>query len=102
MCSGYQLHYVMRWLQWFVNFGEGKIREQPKMIWLSWDKMCLPKEEGGLGFRDLRAFNTTLLAKQSWHLQTCTNSLVHWVFKARCFSHGDFLSIELGYHPSYA
>ena len=28
-----------------------------KMAWLSWDKMCLSKEEGGLGFQDLNAFN---------------------------------------------
>ena len=33
------------------------------MTWLSWDEICRPKEEGGLGFRDLKAFNLALLAK---------------------------------------
>ena len=64
--------------------------------------MCLPKEEGGLGFGDWRAFNTTFLAKQGWRLQSCTNTLVHKVFKARYFPNGDFLSAKLGHHPSYA
>lgn len=32
------------------NFWWGKTQEIDKMAWLSWDKMCLPKEEGGLAF----------------------------------------------------
>ena len=72
------------------------------MAWLSWDKMCTPKELGGMGFRDLKAFNVALLAKQGWRLQTCTNSLFHRVFQAKYFPHGDFLSAELGTKPSYA
>ena len=72
------------------------------MAWLCWDKMCLPKEEGGLGFRDLKAFNLALLAKQGWSLQTNTASLIHRVFKAWYFPYGDSLSAELGNHPLFA
>lgn len=71
------------------------------MAWLSWDKMCLPKDERGLGFRDLKAFNLALLAKQGWKLQNCTNTFVHRVFKAQYLKNGKFLSAELDHHPSY-
>ena len=72
------------------------------MAWFSWDKICLPKVEGGLGFRDLKAFNLALLEKQGWQLQTCKNTLLYKVYKARYFPHGDFLTTKLRNNPSFA
>ena len=69
---------------------------------LSWEKMCSPKEKGGLGFRDLKAFNLALLAKQGWRLQNNHGSLVHRVFQARYFLCTDFLHAELDSKPAYA
>ena len=44
------------------KFWWGQKEGENKMAWLSWDKMCTPKEKRGLGFRDLKAFNLALLA----------------------------------------
>ena len=40
------------------------IPKKTKMTWLSWDNVCTPKEEGGLGFHKLTAFNLALSVKQ--------------------------------------
>ena len=67
------------------NFWWGQKRDERKMAWLSWEKLCEPKDVGGMGFRELKQFNLALLANQGWLLQTKKDSLVHRVYKARYF-----------------
>jgi len=45
-------------------FWWGQSNGKNKTAWLSRDKICIPKKEGGLGFHNLKAFNLALLAKQ--------------------------------------
>ncbi|KAK9986470.1 hypothetical protein SO802_031421 [Lithocarpus litseifolius] len=43
-------------------FWWGQTNGRNKMAWLSWDKVYVPKSDGGLEFRSLKAFNLALLA----------------------------------------
>ncbi|KAM0844529.1 hypothetical protein ACQ4PT_056984 [Festuca glaucescens] len=54
--------------------------------------MMKPKEEGGLGFRDIYEFNLAMLARQGWRLLQAPNSLCAKVLKALYFADGDVLS----------
>ncbi|XP_075670461.1 putative mitochondrial protein AtMg00310 [Castanea sativa] len=84
------------------QFWWGQLKDEKKVAWLSWEKMCLPKEKGEMGFRDLRLFNLTLLAKQGWRLQTNSSSLCYRVYKANYFPSCDFVDANLGCQPSFA
>ncbi|KAK1554997.1 hypothetical protein Q3G72_020206 [Acer saccharum] len=66
-----------------------------KTSWVSWDRMCLPKSCGGMGFKDLTLFNQSLLAKQAWCVLHHPNSLVAKVLKAKYFRQEDFLQAPL-------
>ena len=46
-------------------------------------------------FRDLKAFNLTLLAKQGWRIQQSPNSLIHRVLKAKYFMNS-FMDAQVG------
>jgi hypothetical protein len=37
-----------------------------KMCWVSWDRICQSKENGGLGIKNLETFNSSLLCKWKW------------------------------------
>ena len=72
------------------------------MAWVSWEKLYIPKAEGGMGFRDLKAFDLALLAKQWGKKQKNSNSLIHRVLKVKYFLNSLASEAELGRRPSYA
>jgi hypothetical protein len=39
-----------------------------RITWIKWDTICLPKNKGGLGVRDIRVVNISLLTKWRWRL----------------------------------
>ncbi|KAK4387778.1 putative mitochondrial protein [Sesamum angolense] len=67
----------------------------------AWDKMCKSKLQGGLGFRNLEAFNLALLAKQLWRLLSRPESLVCRVLKAKYFPLTHLFDAQLGARPSF-
>lgn len=69
--------------------------------WMSWDRLCSVKEDGGLGFKKLRQFNVAMLAKQAWRIVNEVNPLVTKVMRARYFAGSNFLEAKLGNNPSY-
>uniref|UniRef100_A0A803PF19 Reverse transcriptase domain-containing protein n=1 Tax=Cannabis sativa TaxID=3483 RepID=A0A803PF19_CANSA len=76
-------------------------KENKGIPWMSWERMCHNKENGGLGFRNLHDFNLALLGKQGWRFMTRPESLVSRIFKARYFPNGNYLSATLGNNPSF-
>jgi hypothetical protein len=70
--------------------------------WLAWDRMTLPKKQGGMGFRDLQAFNLAMIAKQGWNILTKPHTLVAKLYKARYFPNSSFFDSTIGHNPSYA
>jgi len=42
--------------------------DQHKIVWVKWGTVCLPKDKGGLGIKDITKFNLALLAKWKWNL----------------------------------
>ena len=84
------------------NFWWGQKDKERKIAWISWERLCTPKAKGDMGFRDLKAFNLALLAKQWWRMQQNPNSLVHRVLKTKYFPNSVASEVELGSRPSYA
>ncbi|KAL0848127.1 hypothetical protein Bca101_021374 [Brassica carinata] len=77
-------------------------KETRGIYWKSWEQLSKPKDCGGLGFKDIEAFNLALLGKQLWRILSHKDSLLSRVFKSRYFAKADPLSAGLGSRPSYA
>jgi len=59
------------------------------------------KSHGGMGFKDLSAFNLAMLGKQAWKFLSEPQSFVSGIFKARYFPTTSFLNANIGHNPSY-
>lgn len=77
-------------------------KDEKKIQWISWKKLCKPKGRGGMGFRDIKAFNLAMLAKQCWRPIHITHSLFYQVYKSRYLPKCSFMEAEFGNNPSYA
>uniref|UniRef100_A0A0V0HIZ2 Putative ovule protein n=1 Tax=Solanum chacoense TaxID=4108 RepID=A0A0V0HIZ2_SOLCH len=49
--------------QIFAKFFWGNLGGIRGKHWIAWDEMCLPKNEGGLGFRSIKDINKALICK---------------------------------------
>jgi hypothetical protein len=72
-----------------------------KIHWISWEKLIKPKEEGGLGFKDIHTFNMAMLAKQGWRLIHNPDSLCAQVLRPKYFPQGDILKASQKPNMSY-
>ena len=77
-----------------AKFWWGWVSNERRSHWKNWEKLTLSKKDGEMGFRDLRAFNLAMLAKQGWRLLHDTNSLVYQCFKARYFPRSHFIDAK--------
>lgn len=68
---------------------------------MSWERMGLPKNKGGLGFRDMSIFNKSLLAKQVWRLMQNPSSMVATIYKAIYFFQGINFGGTVGKTPFF-
>lgn len=83
------------------NFWWDQKEKERKLAWVSWEKLCNKKFEGGMGFKNLKAFNLALLAKQGWRILKNPNSLLHSAFKVKYCAKTSFMDAQLGRNPSY-
>ncbi|KAM5560293.1 hypothetical protein ABKV19_021457 [Rosa sericea] len=100
-CFELPKHLCNEMQQLMARFWWGGSEGEKKIHWVSWEKLCRPKVEGGMGFRNMHCFNLALLAKQGWRLIQKPNSLIARVLKAKYFPHCSFMAAEMKKGSSY-
>lgn len=58
-----------------ATFFGGNSAAKRKIVWIKWEKLCVSKEHGGLGFKSFKEFNVSLIFKWKWSLLQGTGAL---------------------------
>ena len=82
------------------KFWWGSKEGKRKPHWVSWKTMTQPKGMGALRFKDFELFNLAMVARQAWRILQNPGTLSAHLLKSIYFPTIDFLSAELGNHPS--
>jgi hypothetical protein len=56
----------------------------------SWDDICKPKKQGGLGIRDMELINKSLLIYTAWNIVTDKNPFLSNIMKAKYYPNSSF------------
>lgn len=59
----------------FAKFFWGSTGAEKRKHWSSWDQLCLPTDERGLGIRSLFDLNKATMAQLWWKFRTSIGSL---------------------------
>ncbi|XP_019241407.1 PREDICTED: uncharacterized protein LOC109221379, partial [Nicotiana attenuata] len=71
-------------LKIFARFFWSTKEEGRSRHWASWQNLCLPKEEGGLGFRSLHDVSRALFAKLWWRFRTTISLWSNFMWNKYC------------------
>lgn len=69
---------LFRRFWWNPNKQEGNF-----LAWRAWDKLCHPRNLGGLGFKKAKDINNALLAKLAWMIASKRDSLCMEILRAK-------------------
>uniref|UniRef100_A0A2N9HY11 ABC-2 type transporter transmembrane domain-containing protein n=1 Tax=Fagus sylvatica TaxID=28930 RepID=A0A2N9HY11_FAGSY len=65
----------------------------------SWEALCLPHKQGGLGFRKRKEFKMALVSKMAWMVITNRHNSCMDLLRSACFQVGDGKSINVWKDP---
>ena len=77
------------------------VEENRGMHWISWKKLTIAKDQGGMGFKELRAVNDALIAKQMWRVLTKPNLLISKVMKEKYFAKSEIFQANSRHSSSW-
>ena len=68
----------------FANFFWGSVDGDLKYHWIRWEDLCVPKEEGGIGFRSLEDVFHAFSIKLWWRFRQNTSLWANFLMAKYC------------------
>lgn len=84
-----KLDALTRKFWWKPNGKDGKY-----LAWKDWDKLCVSKAKGGLGFKKAKDVNNSLLSKLAWMIASKHDSLCMSILRSKYKVRQDWLVKE--------